>query len=279
MQINKFLFFLIILLIYQINHNQKLNAMEIDIEEVDQKQINDEESSIFIEDKDDYFTYKNTQVGIITQKSISEIIANNTYLPNFNIKNINSLKSLIKSLNLALFKNMPSHEASSILEGMNALIKSDCTEQFSIFRIDLNSVNSHKNILESLGKITGKYLTYSDRSYGFNITALLKNETELWLCEIPPKESLEQVLDKAKKGSFGESPFSGKEGEVSQALDMFSPLLKILFIDGQPEEIQVKRKAYWSCFKGSAIILAMLVVGAYMFLDIFYKCNTQTDNQ
>lgn len=211
-----------------------------------------------------HFTLHNTQVAVITGESIGNFISQNRNIPVFNPQNQTAL-DLIRNCNLKNFKNLAQQDVTRILDGINSLYQQDVCDQFSFHRIDLTSPQAHDQILHALGNITGQYWWQDERPYGFNIIILLRDHTELWLCEIPSKSEIAAI----KRNNLridAASPFEGKEAEVLTAMEMFEPLLGKLFLEGRSQEVQERRKACWSCTKGAAVILVIIIVAGFMFV-------------
>ncbi|MBS1988273.1 hypothetical protein JST56_04735 [Candidatus Dependentiae bacterium] len=212
-----------------------------------------------------HFTLQNTQVAVITGESIGNFITQNKNISVFNPQNRTAL-DLIRNCNLKAFKNLAQQDVIRIIDGVNGLYEQDVCDQFAFHRIDMTSPLAHDQILHALGNITGQYWSQDERPYGFNIIILLRNHTELWLCEIPSKSELAAIKKKRLRAGEEASPFEGKEAEVVSAMTMFEPLLSKLFLEGRSQEVQERRKACWSCTKGAAVILVIIIVAGFMFV-------------
>lgn len=236
----------------------------------DEFEHNDNHDVIEMDDMADleaghHFTLQNTQVALITGESIGNFITKNLNIPGFNPQNLSAL-DLIRNCNLKAFKNLAQSDIIKILDGINSLYHQDVCDQFAFKRIDLASPLAQEQILHALGDITGQYWWQDERPYGFNIIVLLRDHTELWLCEIPSKSEIAAIKRKRIRAGDESSPFEGKEAEVVAAMTMFEPLLNKLFIEGRSQEVQERRKACWSCTKGAAVILVIIIVAGFMFV-------------
>lgn len=226
----------------------------------------------------DYFTTKNTQITVITADSIADFINQNKLTPEFRSENI-SLDQLVKNLKFKELQNISTQEQRNILNGMNKFMQLDVLDQFHVHQIQTDHPNAYNIILNAVGDVVGQYFFQDDRPYGFNFIMLLKDQKELWICEIPSKSEVDRAIANTKRANNGtESPFSGKEAEVLAAMEMFEPLLNKLFIEGRSQEVQERRKACWTCTKGGAIILVIVIIAVYMFIGATSGLITAIDS-
>lgn len=237
--------------------------------EIEMNEINNNMEALQLEVGDAYFTPQNTAILVITAESIANFITKNSLLPQFNPQGL-TLADLSRNLNFKAFKNVTGDDQRKILLGMNEFRKLGVLDQFHVHCIDVSSPQAYDLILQAVGDVIGQYFYQDDRPYGFNFIMLLKDQTELWICEIPSKSEVESVLSGKRKplrtpAENEELPFTGKEGEVYQALTMFEPLLNKLFIEGRSQEVQERRKAFWTCCKGTAVVIAIIVVAIIAF--------------
>lgn len=212
-----------------------------------------------------YFTAINTQIAVITGDSIAQFIQRNQLTPPIQTDNV-SLDTLIKNLKLESLNTLSGAEQKQILHGYNEMLRLNIAEHFHIKNINLSDPTAFNQILGIIGEVVGQYFSQDERAHGFSFVILLRNQNELWVCEIPSTSEVEAVTNGQKTFRAiqnGQSPFSGKEQEVLAAMEMFEPLLNKLFIEGKPQAMQERRKAMWSCCKGLAVVVAILIV-AYL---------------
>lgn len=226
----------------------------------------------------DYFTTRNTQITVITADSIADFINQNKLTPEFKVQDIH-LDQLVKNLKFKELENISTIEQRNILNGMNQFMHLEVLDQFHVHQIQTDNPNAYNIILNAIGDVIGQYFYQDDRPYGFNFIMLLKDQAELWICEIPSKSEIDRAVANTKRANNGaESPFSGKEAEVLAAMEMFEPLLNKLFIEGRSQEVQERRKACWTCTKGSAIILVIVIIAVYMFIGATSGLITAIDS-
>ena len=248
------------------NNDQRTNpgtAMELDeilTEEEQTLQSNEKSTMDYTESSGEYevsmepepFTTENTKVSIITGESIGKFIQNNTKIPTQNW-NWESLEDLIETSGLEYAEDLSAQNTQAILDGINILSRD--LKKFGIYRVDLEKPNAFALYKTALGNILKQYFEHQERRYGFNIIALLRNETELWLGEIPSKEK----MSSPKRG--GDHPLNEKlmatKKEVDTAFAIFEPLLDKLFIEGKSEATQERRKTCWLCTKDCVLVIVI----------------------